>query len=226
MRRGGKWNAAGVSAALTSAGAPADANVEIAAFDPPMVPADGTHTPTVTQLDYDATSGRFTAQLGLSGTGMDSLAWRVSGRAEPMIEVVVAAIRLLPGTVLSSADLRLARVPAGRVPAGAARRIEDATGKQLRIQAAPGLPLPLSDLMIPTLVRRDLHVLMVAEGPGLALTAEGRALEAGAAGEHIRVLNPLSKAVIDAVVIAGGRVRVDPDAPPGGARQTNVEYAQ
>ncbi|MEO9190338.1 MAG: flagellar basal body P-ring formation chaperone FlgA [Acetobacteraceae bacterium] len=205
---------AALSAALVSAGAPADAEIEIAAFDPPMVPIDRTVTPTVTQLDYDATSGRFTAELGLDGAGADATAWRVSGLARNMVETAVAATRLLPGAVLTAADVRLARVPVERVPAGAARRIEDAVGKQLRIQIAAGSPLPLSDLTAPTLVRREARVLMVAEGPGLSLTAEGRALEAGAAGEHIKVLNPVSKAVVDAVVIGDSRVRVDPESAP------------
>lgn len=72
---------AALTTALISAGAPTDAEIEIAAFDPPMVPADVTVTPTVTQLDYDAASGRFTAQLGLGASGMDAVAWRVSGRS-------------------------------------------------------------------------------------------------------------------------------------------------
>jgi flagellar L-ring protein FlgH len=67
---------------------------------------------------------------------------------------------------------------------------------------------------VPTLVKRDARVLMLAEGPSLSLTAEGRALESGASGEHIRVLNPTSRAVLDAVVIGEGRVRMDPQAPP------------
>ena len=219
-----------LSAALVSAGAPADAEIEIAAFDPPMVPADGTVTPIVTQLDYDGGSGRFTAQLSLSAGGTDVAALRVAGRAQPMLEVAVAAIRLLPGTILSAADLRLARLPAARVPTGAAHRVEDAVGKQLRIQAAPGTPLPLAELAVPTLVRRDARVLMLADGPGLSLTAEGRALENGADGEHIRVLNPASRAVLDAVVIGEGRVRIDPQAPPltpaGGERRADAEYAR
>ncbi len=219
-----------LSAALVSAGAPADAEIEIAAFDPPMVPADGAVAPIVTQLDYDGATGRFTAQLSLAGDGVDATAWRVTGSAQPMLEVAVAASRLLPGTVLSAADLRMARMPAARVPTGAVLRIENAVGKQLRIQAAPGTPLPLSDLVVPTLVHRDARVLMLAEGPGLALSAGGRALENGAAGEHIRVLNPTSRAVLDAVVIGEGRVRVDPEAPPltpaGGEPRSGAEYAR
>ena len=212
-----------LSKALISAGAPADAAVMVDPFDPPMVPTEGSFTPTVTQLDYEAASGRFTAELGLGGAGGDAISWRVSGHTQAMTEVALSTTRLLPGSVLSAADLRLARLPAERVPPGAAKRIEDAVGKQVRIQIAAGSPVPLSDLTAPVLVRRDGRVLMLAEGPGLSLTAEGRALEAGAAGEHIRVLNPISKAVVDAVVVGEARVRVDPDAPPltpaGGVRR-------
>ncbi|HJS84556.1 MAG TPA: flagella basal body P-ring formation protein FlgA, partial [Acetobacteraceae bacterium] len=68
------------------------------------------------------------------------------------------------------------------------------------------------------------------ELPGISLSAEGRALENGAAGDHIRVLNPASRAVLDAVVIGEGRVRVDPQAPPltpaGGERRSGTEYAR
>ena len=83
---------------------------------------------------------------------------------------------------------------------------------------------------MPTLVKRDARVTMMADSPGLSLSAEGRALENGGAGEHIRVVNPSSRAVLDAVVIGEGRVRIDPQAPPltpaGGERRPAAEYAQ
>ena len=131
-----------LSAALVSAGAPADAEIEIAAFDPPMVPADGAVAPVVTQLDYDAGSGWFAAQLSLVSGGADATTWRVTGRAQPMLEVVVAASRLLPGTLLSAADLRTARLPSARVPSGAAHRIEDAVGRQPASRRLLACPCP------------------------------------------------------------------------------------
>ena len=200
--------------ALISAGAPTDAELELAAFDPPMVPAEGTPPPAVTQLDYDGPSGHFTAQLDIAGSGAGPLAWRVSGRAQPMLEVPVPVTRLLPGSIVSAADLRISRLPAARVQPGTARRIEEVVGKQLRYQAAAGVPVTVADLTVPVLVRRGAQVMMVLEGPGIALTAEGRALESGAEGEHVRVLNPVSHAILDAEVISANRVRIDPNAPP------------
>ena len=55
---------------------------------------------------------------------------------------------------------------------------------------------------------------MQLDTAGLSLTAQGQALEAGAAGERIRVLNPVSHAVIEAEVTGLNRVRVDPDGTP------------
>lgn len=205
---------AALKPALVSAGASPDGEIDIGAYDPPTVPAEGTVRPVVTQLDYDATTGRFGAQLALEAGDGDVLAWRVAGRVQDMVEVAVAATHLLPGTILSAADVRLARLPADRVPSSVVGAIADAVGKELRVQLPSGTPLPQSDLKAPTLVRRDAQVLMLGDRPGLSLTAEGKALDSGSLGEHVKVVNPLSRAVVDAVVIAEGRVRVDPDAPP------------
>jgi flagellar basal body P-ring formation protein FlgA len=42
------------------------------------------------------------------------------------------------------------------------------------------------------------------------LVAQGLAMEAGAIGERIKVLNPVSHAVIEAEVVGANRVRVAP----------------
>jgi flagella basal body P-ring formation protein FlgA len=131
-----------------------------------------------------------------------------------MAEVPVPVERLLPGTVLRASDVRLARLPASRIPTSAAHSLEDVLGKQIRYQAAPGTPLALSALAQPVLVQRNGRVLIEVERPGLALSVEGRALEAGAMGEHVRVVNPASRAVLDGEIVGEGRVRVDPNAPP------------
>jgi flagellar basal body P-ring formation protein FlgA len=57
-------------------------------------------------------------------------------------------------------------------------------------------------------------VVMLLDSPGIALSAEGQALDAGAEGDHIRVQNPVSHAVVQAQVMADGRVRVAPGAMP------------
>ena len=64
------------------------------------------------------------------------------------------------------------------------------------------------------MVAKGATVLMVLDSPGIALTAQGQAMETGAIGERIRVMNPTSRAVVEAEVIGADRVRVAPDAVP------------
>jgi flagella basal body P-ring formation protein FlgA len=49
---------------------------------------------------------------------------------------------------------------------------------------------------------------------GLALTAQGQAMEDGNLGERIQVQNPASRAVLEAEVTGPGRVRVAPGSQP------------
>ena len=49
---------------------------------------------------------------------------------------------------------------------------------------------------------------MLYEAPGMTLTAQGRAMEAAARGTPVPVMNLMSRVVVQAEVIAPGRVRV------------------
>ena len=58
-----------------------------------------------------------------------------------------------------------------------------------------------------TAVRRGETVLLVFEAPGIALSTRARALEDGAVGENVRLLNPTSNRTIDAIVTGPGAAR-------------------
>ena len=58
---------------------------------------------------------------------------------------------------------------------------------------------------------RDLDRLLAEETGRLG---QGQALESAGLGEHVKVLNPMSQAVLDAEVTGAGQVRVSPDTIP------------
>ena len=72
----------------------------------------------------------------------------------------------------------------------------------------------LVDLVAPVVVAKNQPVLMVLEAPGLALTAQGRAMEAAAMGERVTVMNLASRSLVEAQAIGPGRVRVLSGAVP------------
>jgi flagella basal body P-ring formation protein FlgA len=189
-------------------------NIDLEGFSAPMVPYEGASHPLVSQLDYDRGSGRFSAVLSVHSDGMEPINSRLAGRVDEMIDLPVATARLAAGTVLRAEDVHAGKVPTRVAARAVAHDTNEVIGLQLRHQLAPGQPFVLSDLMHPALVRRGADVMMELDSPGISLTAQGQALEAGAVGERIRVLNPVSRAVIEADVIGPDRVRVAPGSVP------------
>ena len=201
-------------AALAQSGAPASFDVTLTGFAPPLVPPAALARPVVEQIDYDPATGRFAAMVGIAAKGMDPLHVPVSGLVRRVVILPVATHTLLAGQVLRPADLRLSPVRAKLQRVPMVRRLQQALGMALRRSVAVGQPLPASDLMRPALVRRGGAVLMLLDGNGLSLTAQGTALQSGAAGDTVRVVNPASHAVLEARVTGPDQVRIAPGSLP------------
>jgi flagella basal body P-ring formation protein FlgA len=122
--------------------------------------------------------------------------------------VVVATRRLAVGDVVGPEDLREIRLRTERVRPGAAQQAEEVVGRELRRPIAANLPFILVDLVAPRIVTRNQMVLMVLDGPGLTMTAQGRAMAAAARGETVPVMNLVSRSIVEAQAIGPGRVRV------------------
>lgn len=203
-----------VRIAITAAGASDDIDIDLPGFNPPLVPVEAVTSSAVAQLDYDSSTGRFTATLTVTGDGINPIDTRVSGRAEAMVEAPVAVTRLLPDTVLRPDDVRIVRVRTAVLQSEVARSMDQIVGMQLRRPVTAGQPLRLADLARPPLVHRGSTVQIELSASGLSVTGQAIALDAGADGERIRVQNITSHAYLFAQVVGPGQVRVTPDAPP------------
>ena len=207
--------------ALLAIGLPVNSEIETPNFTAPMVPLDDSAKPDVTQAAYDMTTGRFTALLSITARGMTPFNARLSGHVQEMIDVEVTTRRLAPGDVIYQADLQPARIRAGLARSEPVRLPEQAVGLALRHAVNAGAPLLLLDLGRPMLVQRGSPVQVQLDMPGLASPGPGVAREPAAAGERVHVLNPVSRAIMDAEVIDSQRVRVTGGSPallpPGAA---------
>ena len=133
-------------AALAANGAPRDADLELPGFTTPMVPLDAKPLLDVTQLQYDAGTGRFTALLSISADGVPSAQIRLSGRIQEMVELPVPRRRMLPGDVVLASDLQWTRMNAVLARGEIVRTAAEAVGQALRRPVQPGQPLLLADL--------------------------------------------------------------------------------
>lgn len=197
-------------AALAGVGAPPDAEVDLPGYSAPMIAIEARPEADVEQLDYDAASGRFTASFLLTGDGVETQRVRLDGVAQEMIEVAVPTHRLNAGTVIGEEDLRMSRVRAALVRGDVARTVDEAVGFALRRSMVPGQPIALADITRPNAVLKGSRVAVELNVPGLTVAAQAIATESAALGERIRILNPGSRAVVEAQVVGPDRVRVLP----------------
>lgn len=196
--------------ALEPMGLDAEAEVELTAFTAPLVPAAAFVQLAIEQATLEAQLGRFAATLAIAAEGMPTARMRLVGRVVQTAPMLVAARRVAAGEVLRAGDVRVVRVPASRLRPGAAQQPEQVLGQALRRPAASEQPLLLADVTQPIAVARGAAVTMVYEAPGITLTAQGRAMEAAARGAMVPVMNLNSRIVVEAEVLAPGRVRVGP----------------
>lgn len=199
---------AALAPALAASGAPAHCGIVLTTFGAPEVPPGAKVEVAVRALDYDPASRRFSAVLRVAAEGMDAVEVPVSGRAEAMARVVLAARPLMPGTIVETADLKAAELPTSEVSPAVLHDPAAAEGLELVHALAPGEPLALADLTAPPLVKRGQDVLITLATPGLSLTEQGEALGTGAKGAEIRVRNPASRALLAARVTGPGEVSV------------------
>jgi len=202
-----------VRIAITAVGATPDIDVDIAGFNPPIIPYEADAASTTAQVDYDSITGHFTALLSVTAEKMNPIHVRITGHADAMMEAPVAVTRLLPETILRQDDIRVSRVRSTLLQNEFARSIDEIVGMQLRRPVQAGQPLRLADLVRPTLVQRGAVVRVELSGNSFSLSEQATALDNGAEGDNIRLQNMNSKAFLSAQVIGPGLVRLRSDAP-------------
>lgn len=154
--------------------------------------------------------GRFRAELRVDGSRILDGSHPVEGVAYELINVVAARRGIARGDIISRKDVEIVPVRKDRAGLTPALRLDEVVGMAARSTIAAGRPLSLSDLEAPTLVERGKAVLLVFERPGLSLSLRGKAMQDGAEGELIKVMNTQSNRILEGIVAADGRVLVDP----------------
>lgn len=167
--------------------------------------------PRVTHIDFDARSGHFDATVEIP-TGKGTLV-RLSGRAFATVEVATATRTIDSGTILRDSDLQLERRPRSEVGRDVVTKREQAIGFAARGTLQPGRPVRVADLTKPELIQRNETVTLVYEVPGIVVTIRGKAIDAGAEGDVISVLNEQSKRKVQGTIVGPGRVLVSNGSP-------------
>ncbi|MDX5367314.1 MAG: flagellar basal body P-ring formation chaperone FlgA [Alphaproteobacteria bacterium] len=184
-----------------------------------QVADDAETSVNVEQIAFNRRNGSFTAILRAPASDMLSPLHRVTGRAYPVSDVPVLNRDMRPGDVVRHGDIDWVRVPSNRIGQNVITSLDQLLGMSPRYQARAGEPLRLADMVPPVVVEKGAQVDMLLTSGALTLIARGRALENGAVGDVISVLNTRSNRTLRGVVDGPNSIRID---APGSARAVSA----
>jgi flagella basal body P-ring formation protein FlgA len=169
--------------------------------------------PRVARIAYDPRSGRFDAALEIptGPAGVSTL--RMNGRAAVTADVVTLSHAVERGAIIKVSDVIVERRPRAEIGREIVSNRDQVIGMAARNNLRAGQPLRTADLMKPELVQRNETVTLVYEVPGITLTVRGKAVEGGAEGDVISVLNEQSKRTVQGVIVGPGRVVISTGSP-------------
>lgn len=192
---------AAVAQALAERGAGDRLELELANRD---VAVEGAAPKLAVELvDFDRDSRRFVAQVEAGGEKS-----RLTGRAFQVFDVPMLARPVAAGEVIGQADLEWQSVRADRLDRNAVTAAAQLVGMTPTRGLKAGRAVKAGEVRAPQLVAKGALVTMSVSAPGLTLTATGRALDDGADGEIVRVLNVHSKRTVEGVVSGQNQVRI------------------
>jgi flagella basal body P-ring formation protein FlgA len=129
------------------------------------------------------------------------LIWFAGGVAA---DTVVASRTIRANTLILPTDVALSTAQL----ADGFRHAADVIGQEARVVLYAGRPILPGDIGPPAVITRNQIVRIAFQGGGLSIVTEGRALERGAVGDRVRIMNLSSRATLFGQVQEDGSVRV------------------
>ena len=126
----------------------------------------------------------------------------LSGSA--VAETVFATTSIRPNTIIGPENIGVRDVAI----AGTIADPLNVVGMEARVAIYAGRPIRLGDVGPPSIVLRNETVTLQFRRHGLEISAEGRALDRGAVGETVRVMNLASRQTLTGKVLSNGHVEV------------------
>jgi flagellar basal body P-ring formation protein FlgA len=163
---------------------------------------------------YDPRNNRFEVTIEIANdVALRPTRLHFTGTAIETVESAVLTRDVERGDVLRPGDVVLERRPKADVGSGDLANIDRVIRMQMRKQLRAGQVLKVADLGKPDLVLRDQDVTLTLQTAGLYLTVRGKALDTGAEGDVVNVLNLQSKRTVSGVVIGRGQVAITTPSP-------------
>jgi flagella basal body P-ring formation protein FlgA len=165
-----------------------------------ILPQDMAPAVEVSAIDIKPQNNWFEATLAAPSKDKPLTTQRITGRIEYMTKIPVLRESMSTGTVIGKNDIDFIDIPQRNIKAGMVLNADDLDGMTPRRVLIAGQSINAGDLESPRMVERGETVTMIFNASGLQLTAQGKALENGAKGDRIRIVNTASNKTVVAEV--------------------------
>ncbi len=167
----------------------------------------------VSRMNVDPRTGRFDIAFELPGSTLSRRAGlRFTGTVTETVEAAMLTRSLRIGEVVKASDVTMGRRPKAELR-GDGMGPDQVIGMAAKTALRNGQALRTDDLIKPQIVQRNEAVTIYYEVPGIMLTVRGKAIEGGAMGDVVGVLNIQSNRTVQATVIGPGRVTIAAAGP-------------
>lgn len=171
-----------------------------------ILPADAAPTAEVTEITFQPENNWFEATIVAPSKTEPLSTARISGKIQRVTSVPVLRGALSAGTIIGERDIDYIEMNDNALHANLIVDPAKLIGTTPRRMITPGQPIKLTDIEQPRVVSRGGLITMVFKSGTLTLTAEGKALEDGAAGDTIRVVNTSSNKTLQGLVTGSNEV--------------------
>lgn len=173
-----------------------------------ILPEDQPAQLEVTNISYNPSYKRFEASVAAPSADNPIHRMIISGNVEHVVQIPVVNKPIRNGMVIGAQDIKMVDMRQDKVHETMLLSADDLIGMTARRVVVPGEPIVRSEIIAPQIIARGETVTMTFQEGVVQLTALGRAMESGAKGDVIRVVNMDSSRSIQAIVTGKKAVQV------------------
>lgn len=173
-----------------------------------ILPHDAAPTVEVTNVTFNQRTNRFEATVSAPSAAQPLKQMVVTGSVRAMTTIPVLRHSLRHGDIISESDLEYVDFYTAEIQPDTLLKAEDVIGMTPRRMATPGKALRVTEILAPQLISRGEMVTIILDDGPLRLTASGKAMQNGAKGDIIRIVNNSSNRSLDGIVSGSGEVIV------------------
>lgn len=173
-----------------------------------ILPLDQPDSFDIQRIEFNPQRDSFKAEIIAPSAENPIQRVAIRGTIEQLIDVPVLRETISTGSTIRPSDLEIVEVPASQIKGEIILNPDDLLGMAPKRIVFAGKPVKSQDIEAPQIVERGEYVTLSYKSGPLQLTAQGKALENGAKGDMIRVVNNASSQTLEAVIIGEKQVVV------------------